>query len=148
RIRAAVSLFEIEVEDTPARVLYGLFEVEHGLARLIAQTGTGVYAPRRVVIPIDRKLNGTGDPALIAFVVELFFEWGLQQVYIGAPAANFDFFEGLRIIRRCGLHSKLGQRTSAVNGAPWAAIRQVGIHQELQPYRGDAGKVRFGRELH
>ena len=79
-VPAAMILLEIENQSgCAAGIADGLVRIEDGFARLIAQAGAGVDAPAGFVFAINGEFDGTGDAALLAFVVEDFGEIGVRE---------------------------------------------------------------------
>src|SRR5262245_19749868 len=144
----AVVLLQIESQNRSALIRNRLFGDEHGLARLVAQSGAGLDSPRRLVLAVNREFDGAGQAAALALVVVDRLKLALGLVVIRRGADEFDLRDLLRVACGRGLDFKFGQRARSFDRPPGAAHRQVRVGQQLQSERRNVSRFNWRRHLH
>ena len=147
-VPAAVVLLQIEDENGALRIGDRRFRVEDSFARLVAQAGSGVDAPRRFVFAVDGEFNRPGDAALIGLIIKHRIQHRLGKVDVGSGFRELDLRDLFGCVRRCGLHFKFRECAGALQRAPRTTQRQVRIIQQFELECRDVLNVRLNRHLH
>ena len=139
---------EIDIEDRTARERDRLLEIENGFARLVAQAGTGIDAPRGVVVGIDGVLHRPEQSLLTALIGEFAAERRLRHTEVRGGFYQFDLLNLCGIAFRRGFDDEFRQRAKTLGRASGAAGGEIGVGQQFEAHGGDVLHVRFGDELH
>src|SRR4051794_11391427 len=102
------------MQDGPVRKRNGLFRHEHGLSRLISESGASVDTPAGLVFTVYRELSRSTHFHDAAFALEPCGKGRLRWVEIGAGFRELDLCNLVRIIRWSGLRLKLGEHRKTI----------------------------------
>src|SRR6478672_8331668 len=120
-------LSQLDVENRARGEGHGLFEREHGLSRLIAQTWSNVDPPRGVVTLIDCKRDRAGNAPSSALILKDRFKHGLRWIDIRRSLNNLDLCRLIRSVSGRGLHLEFRQSKHAFWRASRPPARQIRI---------------------
>ena len=140
-------LGEVERQQGATRIRNRLISREYSLARLIAESRTGIDSPCCLILAVDRILDRASHPAPAALVIENGRQRSLRRAEVSGGFGKLHFLRFLRSTRWRGFHFEFGESASSFYRAPRPAQRQVGIGQELQPKRRDVLHVSPDRHL-